>query len=308
MSKNMPLVSILIPAYNQTVFLEKALLSALKQTYKNIEIIIGDDSTNNSVLELVEKYQMSYKNIRYFSNGGPLGGKGAYNMQKCFNLSNGEYINFLFHDDCFHPDKIARMIQAFLENDSATLVTSFRTMINRNDEIIFFTPPIFNKTVKLNGKLLGIYMLDHMANVIGEPTTVMFKKADVTGELFDYKGKYIKSFGDMALWFKLLERGNAIYIPDPLSNFRIHAAQNTHDQMVQLWGIVDLYYLITMSYISGAFIKNKEHYIRCMQNWIATYKYKIEETLLSSGKNSEEKKELVEKLSMCYRLALEFCQ
>ena len=52
--KNVPLVSILIPTYNRPHYFKIALESALAQTYSNIEIIVGDDSTNNETEKLFE--------------------------------------------------------------------------------------------------------------------------------------------------------------------------------------------------------------------------------------------------------------
>ncbi|MGQ0419789.1 glycosyltransferase family 2 protein, partial [Bacillus sp. HC-Mk] len=64
--KNLPLVSILIPTYNRPHYFKIALESALAQTYSNIEIIIGDDSTNDETATLIrEQYLPNYKNIPF---------------------------------------------------------------------------------------------------------------------------------------------------------------------------------------------------------------------------------------------------
>ncbi|MGQ0453214.1 glycosyltransferase family 2 protein, partial [Bacillus sp. SS-TM] len=72
--KNLPLVSILIPTYNRPHYFKIALESALAQTYSNIEIIIGDDSTNDETATLIrEQYLPNYKNITYIRNTPTLG-------------------------------------------------------------------------------------------------------------------------------------------------------------------------------------------------------------------------------------------
>ncbi|MED3574367.1 glycosyltransferase family 2 protein, partial [Cytobacillus praedii] len=89
---DLPLVSILIPTYNRPDYFELALKSALEQTYENIEIIIGDDSTNNLTESLVkDKYLPFYNNIRYIRNETNLG--QFDNDLKLMELSSGEYIN-----------------------------------------------------------------------------------------------------------------------------------------------------------------------------------------------------------------------
>lgn len=112
-SKNIyPLVSILIPAYNKADFLEIGLKSVLDQTYRNIEIIICDDSTSDEVEEMLEQYINKFKNIIYRRNKNDKnfissinegdselknleGNSNAIkNFNKCLQLSKGEYVNF----------------------------------------------------------------------------------------------------------------------------------------------------------------------------------------------------------------------
>ncbi|EJR60846.1 hypothetical protein IIO_03180 [Bacillus cereus VD115] len=69
----MPLVSVLIPTYNRPHYFEKALCSVLEQTYPNIEIIIGDDSTNDETEKVLQKYLCKYSNINYIKIAQLLG-------------------------------------------------------------------------------------------------------------------------------------------------------------------------------------------------------------------------------------------
>ena len=61
----MPLVSVLIPTYNRPHYFEKALCGVLEQTYPNVEIIIGDDSTNDETEKVLQKYLCKHSNIIY---------------------------------------------------------------------------------------------------------------------------------------------------------------------------------------------------------------------------------------------------
>lgn len=72
--KNVPLVSILIPTYNRPHYFKIALESALAQTYSNIEIIVGDDSTNNETEKLIYRdYLHKHKHITYIRNPSTFG-------------------------------------------------------------------------------------------------------------------------------------------------------------------------------------------------------------------------------------------
>ncbi|AAK80302.1 glycosyltransferase involved in cell wall biosynthesis [Clostridium acetobutylicum] len=224
-----PLVSILIPTFNRPMLLEKSLRSAVNQTYKNIEIVICDDSTNYDSKTVVESYMKRYKNIRYYFNNGPLGNFGLNNVKKCYELSKGEYINYLNDDDMFHKSKIMRMIRYFQNYKKITLVTSHRSVIDKNDNIL----PDINATKRIrylnrpvSGRIIAKLMFN-LGNFIGEPTTVLFKKSDVKN-FGSLNGKQYYSLIDAATWFELLSKGYCVYIADTLSYFRIHEGQNTN--------------------------------------------------------------------------------
>ena len=65
----LPLVSVLIPTYNRPHYFEEALCSVLEQTYPNIEIIVGDDSTNDETEKVLQKYLCDHSNIIYIKTG-----------------------------------------------------------------------------------------------------------------------------------------------------------------------------------------------------------------------------------------------
>ncbi|MEH6942820.1 glycosyltransferase family 2 protein [Bacillus sp. JJ722] len=225
---SLPLVSIVIPAYNRPETLRIAIDSVLNQTYPNIEVIICDDSSDNRVQEMLVPYIDSFSNIKYYKNERNL---FLENWHKCFDLASGEYINYLMDDDVFHKDKIMKMLYFFNEFENISLVTSYRQLI---DEFGQHLPPIhatarlYPETRILDGKTLGNIALSHCLNVIGEPTTVLFRKKDLTEKFGVYQGKQYSIINDLAAWLLLLSKGKAVYIPEALSYFRIHPNQNNN--------------------------------------------------------------------------------
>ncbi|MBB6216422.1 glycosyltransferase involved in cell wall biosynthesis [Anaerosolibacter carboniphilus] len=305
-----PLVSILIPAYNRPDFLEIGLKSIIAQTYPNIEIIICDDSTNDRVQEMLRPYLNKYKNIKYYNNGGPLGGNGLLNAEKCFNLASGEYINYLLDDDVFHPDKIATMLNYFIENHNVSLVTSYRQRIDELGNYLSDIPAttkIFEETRVVNGAVLGKLMLKNLLNVVGELSTVLFKKNDIE-HICTYQGRQHRSSGDMAMWFELLMKGDAVYITDTLSYFRIHKDQNTH--RMQLFGLVDAFYLIKDSYKNKVFIDDIIEYKECLLTWLKVTVFsiklpsEIEYEKYSEIINKDLKDELIKQINCAIAIVL----
>ncbi len=101
-----PIVTIIIPAYNASNFLNEAIDCAINQTYKNVEIIVVNDGSPDE--GATEKIALSYGNkIRYIkkNNGGV---SSALNL--AFENMNGEWFSWLSHDDLYYPNKIEKQV------------------------------------------------------------------------------------------------------------------------------------------------------------------------------------------------------
>lgn len=101
-------VSVIIPTYNRSDFIDKAINSVLNQTYSNIEIIIVDDNgkdtpARKAMTEKMRKYE-EFSNIRYLKNIKNMGGALARNVG--IQESSGQYITFLDDDDEYLPNKV----------------------------------------------------------------------------------------------------------------------------------------------------------------------------------------------------------
>ena len=97
-----PLVTIVIPVYNGANYLAESINSALEQTYKNKEIIVVNDGSNDNGES--EKVALSFGDkITYLSkqNGGV---SSALNL--CIEKMHGEWLSWLSHDDLYYPDKV----------------------------------------------------------------------------------------------------------------------------------------------------------------------------------------------------------
>lgn len=270
----LPLVSILIPTYNQTKFLKLAIDSALNQTYKNTEIVICDDSTTNDVQELVEEYMKITDKIRYYNNGGPLGKNGGLNVEKCFEMSRGEYISFLFHDDEYYPLKIEKMMGVFLTKEYVSLVSSTRNCIDENGCDVNFDEFKCYSNMDISGVEAARNILFSFYNFIGEFTTVMFKKNDVIslgGNINTYFKSDMKCLTDISLFLKLCSKGNVFFFKEPLSKFRLHAQSNTFDKSILYLCCVDFMNIILDSYECGIYIYNTEELNILFSKWKSVY-------------------------------------
>ena len=300
-----PLVSILITTYNQPVFFKEALESALHQDYHNIEIIVGDDSTNTETKNLMQEYIRKYPQIKYYYHNGPLGGEGLENSRFVFNHSNGEYVNHLMHDDLLMPTKISRMMNYFVQDleNNIGLITSARNLIDENGNIIGRCNPWqpWNDEV-LSGNVLGKNIIFSQQNYIGEMSTVLLRKSLLkqnNGEFLTgvFCGFQDKANGDVATFLDIARQGKqCVFLHDTLSCFRRHSNQNTFNHFIIVNSIIDWLSYITISWHEKYFIENTRELEKCYRMWFYTFGCFIINTY---RQNSGEKNE---NLLLCMRI------
>lgn len=228
MKRLRPKVSILIPTYNRPKYFYQAFHSALNQSYPNIEIVIGDNSQNLTTYKMIEPY-LNQPNIKYFRNETNIG--PVANQQRCFNASTGEYINYLMDDDLFHPQKIEKMMNYFLNHNDITLVTSRVLPIDKYSRVFHLNQPPFTPLFQENTMIDGVQLINMMLkdriNYIGAPTMVLFRKKDLDEPFGMFGGVQSQNNVDVSSWINLLTKGKAVYMAEVLSYFRIHRGQLT---------------------------------------------------------------------------------
>jgi glycosyltransferase involved in cell wall biosynthesis len=225
-----PLVSIVIPAFNPRFF-AASLDSALAQSWRNVEIVIGDDSPGPEI-ESIARKRAGAVPIRYERNATRLRTRG--NCIRCFERAQGEFIKFLNDDDVLAPGCVETLLGAFRASPDITLATSCRACIDefgRAFPDLPATMPILGETRVVAGHSLANAMIVAGLNVVGEPSTALFRKADLVDQAPGYfRFDDIEGLGivDMVTWAALLLRGDAVYFRERLSSFRVHAAQRQH--------------------------------------------------------------------------------
>lgn len=100
-------ISIVVAVYNAEKYLKKCIDSLLNQTYENIEIILVNDSSNDSSLLICNEYSSRYTNVTTLNNESNLGVSATRN--KGIDLSTGDYICFVDSDDYVEPDYIQKL-------------------------------------------------------------------------------------------------------------------------------------------------------------------------------------------------------
>jgi len=115
----LPLVSILIPAYNARLWLSDALRSAIAQTWARKEIIVVDDGSSDQTLEIARQFESKQVRVIAGQHHG-----AAASRNKALELSQGDYIQYLDADDVLAPDKIEHQLRALGELPNRRILVS----------------------------------------------------------------------------------------------------------------------------------------------------------------------------------------
>lgn len=253
-----PKVSICIPTYNNSRFIAEAVESVLNQTYADFELIIIDDSSTDGTVDIVRRYADRDGRIRFSVNAANVG--MVNNWNKCIGEAKGEYVKYLFGDDVLvSPDALRKMVNVLDSRHDVSLVGSSRYIIDETSMITRKIDFFCNDDVKEGVDVIKqcVYL---QKNLIGEPSTVMFKRKS-TKRGFNPSYRQIV---DLEMWFRLLEKGKFAYIAEPLSAFRRHPSQQTAKNTDTLHGVEDIFRLhdeyMGKSYVAIGTIRRK--YIR----------------------------------------------
>ena len=160
------LVSILINNYNNQKFIKKTILSCLNQSYKNLEIIIYDDKSNDNSKNIINKFKDV--RIKKIFNKTKKNNSSALNqldaIYKSFKCSKGEIVFLLDGDDFFKPDKIKLITNIFNKYKNVDFI--------QDNPTYFF--PEENKFIKKNIKR-KIFTL-HTWPYFNPTSTMVFKR------------------------------------------------------------------------------------------------------------------------------------
>ena len=212
-----PLVSIIIPVFNGSDYLDSAINSALNQTYPNIEVIVvNDGSTDDGE---TEKVALSYgERIRYIckENGGV-----ATAVNVGIRAMAGEYFAWLSHDDYYYPFKIEKQMEAIKRTGDCMAIC------HSNFDFVHVGSAYIEHVDWLN-----CYSTERMQMGAFAPTflsihggSVLFHKDHFTRVgLYDEK---LITTQDTTFLFNLMKGQKIVFVNESLFASRIHALQGS---------------------------------------------------------------------------------
>jgi glycosyltransferase involved in cell wall biosynthesis len=127
----MSLISVIIPVYNGEKTIRETIESVLTQTFRDFELIILNDGSQDSTLEIVSSIQDS--RLKVFSQ--PNAGLAASRNRGTFHAV-GEYISFIDADDLWTPDKLETQLKALQDNPEAAVAYSWTNYIDESGQFL----------------------------------------------------------------------------------------------------------------------------------------------------------------------------
>jgi hypothetical protein len=230
---NNPLVSIIVPCYNQAQYLSEALQSVLDQTYVDWECIIVNDGSPDNTEAVAQEWLEKDTRFKYIykENGGLSSARN-----EGLNLATGQYIQFLDADDalnkfkfekqlaCFN-DKIDIVISDYFPFDNETKSFKRERYMNPFPNLLLFKNEIITKWEK------GLSIPCHC--VIFEAKLINQKNGLIE---FD---ESLENHEDWTFWVRLFYYSTGIFnLKYSLANYRIHDKSMCHDLLKMNEGLI----------------------------------------------------------------------
>ncbi|MCU9614558.1 glycosyltransferase [Caldibacillus lycopersici] len=204
MNTRQPLVSVIIPFYN-CQYVNQAIESVRRQTYKNIEIIVVNDGST-MYTELVKPYLSQIIYLEQENKGV------AAALNKGLKHAKGDYIAWLSSDDLFDEKKVETQLELMLNNLAEISFTNFN-IIDEHNKIINF-----NVGKHFTSSLEFVESLKNYCPING-CTIMMSKKLVQRVGLFDETLKYTQ---DYDYWIRAALQATIHYYHITLTNYRVH--------------------------------------------------------------------------------------
>lgn len=220
------LVSIIIPSYNNEKTIGNTIESILKQTYKNLEVIIINDGSTDSTLKVLNEYKKKDNRVRVFSqlNSGP--GK-ARNLG--IEKMEGDYVTFVDADDIIGEKIIGNLVEVIEEKQTDVVRYNFyySTIKNQKEQrgsLLNLAGHIF-KGEDLKRKLIPMFIKNELCSFV----CLLFTKKEIIKKMnFDVNTNYME---DTLFYIDLLYKIKSIFFLDKAEYFYYYTPQSNQNSI-----------------------------------------------------------------------------
>jgi GT2 family glycosyltransferase len=214
----MATVSILIPA-RRGDYLSRALASAQHQSYRDIEIVVGDDTPSGALAAIVNG--VADARIRYVHLGF---NDRVRTAQALWSHARGRYVKWLGDADLLMPESVGVLVEALRLHPESALAFHGRVLVDEHDAIVHTPPALLQvgERALIGRDLLVRDMVAQLQNFIGEMSNVMIDRQRASeADLFTYRSVRLDFLTDVATFLNLAARGPLVAVGGYWSRLRL---------------------------------------------------------------------------------------
>ena len=233
----MPRVSVVIPTFNCERFIGRTIDSALRQTYRDFEIIVVDDGSTDGTQAVLAQYGNTLCCV-YQANQGASAARNA-----ALSRANGEFVAYLDADDLWEPTKLARQVEYLDANPACGFVHTEIAVIDESDTVLHAR---FNqetgRPIPQGECLRDILQRSHIQTL-----TVLERR-----QAFDAAGSFdvrLPVAQDYLHWIQVVLEGYEVgYLAEPLGQYRWRAGSLMSSHRRLLEDFAKIYEILLKNY------------------------------------------------------------
>lgn len=226
-----PLVTVAVICYNSAEYVEETLNSILRQTYKNIELIISDDGSTDGTQRICEDWLSANRHIftktLFLRNASNMG--VAAHANNVLKSVNGQWLKIISGDDSLKDDCIELNINFIKEKPSVNLLQSYSDVYNdefkENKKIGVYPEAKAIKFFELDKSEDQYKAMLKKGNFISAPSMFLKSSVIIQDGGFDERFPFLEDF---PLWLTLMRAGYKFhFMPVSTANYRVHQGSIT---------------------------------------------------------------------------------
>lgn len=211
-----PLVSIVIPAYNNADFLDDTMASVLGQSYRNLEVIVADHGSTDETWTVMKGYESDPRVtlLRTEAGGGAL-----RNWNRVSQAATGEFIKLVCGDDLLYPTIVEAQVAALTAEVTAVLAASPRDIVDANGVPVIKNRGLAGMVGLHDGSAAIRKTVTQGSNIFGEPGCVLMRRSTLAQVgWWDSRWPYLI---DEATYARVLLEGRFVGVRGSLAGFRV---------------------------------------------------------------------------------------
>ncbi|MHC4487645.1 MAG: glycosyltransferase family 2 protein [Planctomycetota bacterium] len=260
------MISVIIPTYNSSDYIVDCLNSILSQTYKDWEIIVVDDASEDNTQITVEQY-VNNNNLngclKYYRNESKRGVSAARNIG--IKASKRKFVSFLDSDDIWYPQKLEKVMDVFRDFPEVDLVchNEYTTINGKIANNMEYSKKVVGLDLKNKTSLYKKLISDNFLSA----SAVTTKRICLENELFD---ETLIVAEDYDLWLRLARKYQFFFLPEFLGEFRKINADSLSTNLYQRFKGLLQVTKKNKSYVgtTAFYVKSLRCYLFLLKNWL----------------------------------------